>query len=122
MVQFIPINNDHPILGNKYVRQALAYATPYDKVINDVFMGAAIPANSPIHPAMWSWNPETKYYTYDLDKARECLTKAGYPDWPPPLPEEIPKSAYLTPALGGLIIGIVIGIAAMYIVNKRQMS
>lgn len=119
---FIALNNDHPVLNNKYVRQALAYATPYDKIINDLMMGLAEHANSQIHKSSWAWNPNAKYYTYDLDKARECLRKAGYPEWPPPQPAETPAPTgpSLMPTLGGFIGGIIIGIVLTYVLVRRR--
>jgi ABC-type transport system substrate-binding protein len=116
---FIALNNDHPVLQNKYVRQALAWATPYDTIINDLFYGYAEQANSQIHKSSWAWNPNTMYYAYDLNKARECLAKAGYPKWPPE-PTIIPMETYLLPAVGGIIAGIAIGTVTMYLVIKKR--
>ena len=120
-IWFISLNNDHPILCNKWVRKALAYATPYDKIIDDIFMSSVIKANSPIHPDMWAWNPDTIYYTYDLTLARECLLKAGYPDWPPQVQttDDTSSNQYMNLSIGA-IIGATIGIVAMYLVTKKR--
>jgi len=118
---FLALNNDHPILQNKFVRQALAWAVPYDTLIKDVFYGLAEKANSQIHKSSPLWNPNTMYYTYDLNKARECLAKAGFPSWPPK-PTVIPLSTYLLPAVAGFVAGIVITAVAMYTVAKRRVK
>ena len=62
------------------------------------------------------------YYTYDLAKARETLKKAGYPYWPPEPPLETPMSAYLVPATGELVGGLIIDAGAIYFGVKKRIS
>ena len=64
---------------NKLVRQALNYAFPYDDVITYVSQGFATRPTGPIPTAMWG-SLEEPMYNYDLDKAKQLLTEAGYPD------------------------------------------
>jgi peptide/nickel transport system substrate-binding protein len=61
------------------VRQAIGYAIPYDTIIQDVTYGLATPATSWI-PVGLEGHIETKPFTYDLEKAKQLLTEAGYPD------------------------------------------
>ena len=64
--------------NNPQVREALAYAVPYDTIIDKVYYGFATRATS--------WMPnlaghiDTVPYTYDLTKASSLLAAAGYPN------------------------------------------
>jgi peptide/nickel transport system substrate-binding protein len=62
------------------VRQALSYAIPYDEIVNDVYQGYATAVDSYLPPNYPGYTGEFWNYTYDLDKAKELLTEAGYPD------------------------------------------
>jgi peptide/nickel transport system substrate-binding protein len=73
------LNTQKPPLDNKLVRQALAYTFPYDQFIAGVMGERATRAYGPVPAGMWG-SLETNPYTYDLDKARELLAEAGYPD------------------------------------------
>ena len=66
-------------LGDKLVRQAISYAIPYDTILEDAYQGTSLPAET---VGMWLPNASdaTSPYEFDLDKARELLTEAGYPD------------------------------------------
>ena len=78
-IHYAFLNTKSPYLSNKLVRQALAYAFPYDKWI-EIAEGAYIKAG-PIPKGMWGYFEEfTYWYTYNLTKAREFLAKAGYPN------------------------------------------
>lgn len=67
--------NNNPLLKNPNVREALALATPRDRITEDVFHGAATPVASPVlAPAAQS--SSTDPWSYDPDKARALLAKA----------------------------------------------
>ena len=72
-------NTQKAPFDNKLVRQAMCYAFPYDVFINDVKKGFASKPTGPIPQGIWGALPEATY-TYDLEKARELLVEAGYPD------------------------------------------
>lgn len=72
-------NTQSKPFDNKLVRQALNYAFPYDDVINYVSQGFATRPTGPIPTAMWG-SLEEPMYQYDLNKAKQLLTEAGYPD------------------------------------------
>ena len=69
-----------PPLDNRKVRQALSYTFPYKQFIESVMQGYAVQAYGPIPAGMWGHSEELFQYYYDLDKARELLAEAGYPD------------------------------------------
>ena len=66
--------------NNKLVRQALSYAFPYQQFIEGVMLGQATQAYGPVPAGMWGHSKDLFQYTYGLDKARELLAEAGYPE------------------------------------------
>lgn len=65
---------------NKLVRQALSYAVPYDRIVKDVMFGFARLAKGPVPPGMPTHDPKAWKYRTDLRKAKELLTRAGFPN------------------------------------------
>jgi peptide/nickel transport system substrate-binding protein len=80
IVHYFPLNTQHPPLDNKLVRQALAYTFPYQTFIDVVLEGYGEQSIGIVPPAVWGSCPDCFQYTYDLEKAQELLTEAGYPD------------------------------------------
>lgn len=74
------MNMESKILENKYIRQALSYAFPYDDVIKYALGNLAKRGIGPVPANMWGHGNELFQYQYDLAKAKELLAKAGYPD------------------------------------------
>jgi peptide/nickel transport system substrate-binding protein len=80
-IQYIGMNVTKPPFDNPKVRQAVAYAIPYQKIVDAVLFGLAnpmfgAPADGPTEVA---WPQPTKYFT-DIAKAKALLTEAGYSD------------------------------------------
>ncbi|MNC12299.1 Heme-binding protein A precursor [compost metagenome] len=79
-ILFLAMNMNKEPFNNPKVRQALAYATPYDQLIKDVMfnearsMRSSVPSNTP------GYTDDGYEFAYDLDKAKQLLTEAGYPD------------------------------------------
>lgn len=61
------------------LRQALAYAVPYETIIKDATYGFAIPATSWI-PVGLEGHINASPFVYDPEKAKELLAAAGYPE------------------------------------------
>ena len=74
------LNTQKPPLDNALVRQALAYSVPYTDFIEGVMGDRATQAYGVVPYGMWGFSSDLPQYSYDLDKARELLTEAGYPD------------------------------------------
>lgn len=73
-------NTQKAPLDNPLVRKALAYAFPYEDAVTHAMGGEASQSKAIIPKGMWGYSDDIFTYTYDLDKARELLTEAGYPD------------------------------------------
>lgn len=82
MVQLFALNNSVEPFDDVRVRQAFEYAIDKDQIINGVFAGYATKLYSNFSPVMsYFYNDElSDVYTYDVDKAKELMTEAGYED------------------------------------------
>ncbi|WP_029002844.1 ABC transporter substrate-binding protein [Azorhizobium doebereinerae] len=80
-VQYIGMNVTKPPFDNPKVRQAVAYALPYDKIMEAVLFGLANPMfGAPAdYQTQVKWPQPTKYKT-DIAKAKALLADAGYPN------------------------------------------
>lgn len=76
----LAMNTRKPPLDNKLVRQALSYAFPYDQVVKYAFSGYPTQSRGLLAATLWGHGEDLFQYSYDLEKARELLTEAGYPD------------------------------------------
>jgi len=89
----VPNINSEPFQDPK-VRKALAYAVDREAIVASAYEGFATPSADFFHDDFGA-KPAAEPLTRDLDKARQLLTEAGYPDG---FPMEI---AYNTANLGG---------------------
>jgi glutathione transport system substrate-binding protein len=77
-VFWVALNTQSKPLDDIRVRQALNYATDREALVRTQLRGFGTPANSPLAPADFAYDPQTKGYPYDLERARALLAKAGY--------------------------------------------
>jgi peptide/nickel transport system substrate-binding protein len=75
----IAINTNHPILGKPEVRRALRHLIPYDGLQQSVMTYFGEPWHRPIARGKLGSLPDIPV-SYDVDKAKELLAAAGYPD------------------------------------------
>ena len=80
-IGYIGMNCKRPPFNNLKVRQAVAYALPYQKIMDAVMFGLAGPlfGAKPGQPIQPVWPQPHPYYT-DLAKARQLLAEAGHPN------------------------------------------
>jgi len=81
-IKHIPLNNKVPQLSDKAVRQAMLHALDRQRIIDELWNGAASVANSNLGPkfAFYSLDqdPALKKYPYDVDAANALLDEAGW--------------------------------------------
>ena len=77
---YIDMNRTQPPFDNPLVRKALCYSFPYESVIRDVLYGRAVKMTSPVPDGAPSHTASWFHYKHDLNKAKELLKEAGYPD------------------------------------------
>lgn len=82
LVQALYLNNAVEPLNDVRVRQAIYYAVNVDEIIDFVCDGAGVATGTSMYPAYTKYFlPElADAYQQDLDKARQLLADAGYPD------------------------------------------
>src|SRR4029078_11665727 len=80
-VQYIGMNVTKPPFDNPKVRQAVAYAIPYQKIMDAVLFGLSKPMFGASADAKTevAWPQPTKFAT-DIAKAKQLLADAGYPN------------------------------------------
>lgn len=79
-VVYIAMNNEHEILSNKKVRQALAHVLNKEEMILGVLDGNGSPLETPMSKGAFGWPEDFKNREHDIEKAKELMVEAGYPD------------------------------------------
>jgi peptide/nickel transport system substrate-binding protein len=80
-LQYIGMNVTKPPFDNLKVRQAVAYAIPYQKIMDAVLYGLANPmfGKGEGAPTEVKW-PQPSPYVTDMTKAKQLMAEAGYPN------------------------------------------
>ncbi|CAN5706569.1 ABC transporter substrate-binding protein [soil metagenome] len=65
-------------IPNPRIREAFAWAFPYDDVRNEVFQGLIVPSSGAITPTTRGYPSDGFIYTTDLDRAKELLDQEGF--------------------------------------------
>ncbi|MXN17737.1 hypothetical protein GR170_07825 [Pseudooceanicola sp. GBMRC 2024] len=82
-MMFMTLNTARKPLDNVDVRRALSYATPYEAILQSVYLGTAKRAYGPmpdIYPS--HVGKEATPYDYDIKKAQQLLDQAGTGGFP----------------------------------------
>lgn len=74
---FLHMNFDVEPFDNPLIRQAIAYAIPYDQIIQNGYFGQATQWAGVV-PSGYPGYKDSVEYTNDPDRARELLAEAGY--------------------------------------------
>ncbi|WLD94572.1 ABC transporter substrate-binding protein [Alkalihalobacillus sp. AL-G] len=77
----IVFNLEQELLGQKEMRQAIAYALDRETIAKKVLGGNIVVGNAGVIPPGSPWyNPDVKKYKYNQEKAKEILKELGYTD------------------------------------------
>ena len=79
-VVYYPFIMNKPIFESKSVRQAFNYAANFESIIEFVLSGLGDRVNALMLPQYFGYNSTLTPYADDVDKAKELLAEAGYPD------------------------------------------
>jgi len=74
------LNTQKPPLDNKLIREAVAYTFPVDQFIQNVMFGRASKSFGFIPLGVWGHSETVPQFSYDLDKAKQLLAQAGFPN------------------------------------------
>jgi peptide/nickel transport system substrate-binding protein len=80
-IQYLGMNVTQPPFDNLKVRQAVAYAVPYQKIMDAVLYGLGKPmfGKAAGGSADFAW-PQPHTFNTDIAKAKQLLAEAGYPN------------------------------------------
>jgi len=77
----LPVGKTSPFVNNKKLRQAINYAIDKERIVKFVLKNRGHAAyNGPLPVGMPGFDSTVKGYTYNLPKAKELLSEAGYPN------------------------------------------
>jgi peptide/nickel transport system substrate-binding protein len=77
---YMVMDTQHDILSNKMVRQAFNYAIDREGVLVAGQDGHGVVNYTYLAPCCYGWLDNPSNYSYDVDKAKELLSQAGYPN------------------------------------------
>ncbi len=78
VIHSCPMNTKYAPFDDVRVRRALSYATPYQRIIEEVYQGFAGPAYGALSDHAAGFDPDQSPFTYDPERARELLREAGH--------------------------------------------
>jgi ABC-type transport system substrate-binding protein len=78
--RYIGWNSQRPVFRDARVRQAMTHALNREAIIKDVFVGMGAIPTGPFLPGSPGLDPEIKPLPFDLAKAAELLSQAGWID------------------------------------------
>ncbi|WP_246000735.1 ABC transporter substrate-binding protein [Brevibacillus panacihumi] len=93
-VAYLAFNVEKKPFDNQKVRQAVAYAVDKQGIVDAFYGGSAEPAVNATPPSVWGYNDAIQDRPYDLEKAKQLLAEAGYPNgfkttlWAMPVPRQ----------------------------------
>ncbi len=101
---YISFNMEHPILGkNKKLRKAISSAIDKKQILKTFYNNRGLIAQGPIPPGLPDYDKTyTNPVSYNLEKAKQLMTEAGYPNGKnlPVFDYDLPGSATWSRQLG----------------------
>ncbi|CAM3721718.1 peptide ABC transporter substrate-binding protein [Vibrio aquimaris] len=78
LYEHLDIQLDNPHLSDVRVRQALLYGLDRELLTQKLFQGKQPVATTSVNPLDSTFDPNTPFYNYDPEKAKQLLKEAGY--------------------------------------------
>ncbi len=76
--EHIDLNLDNTVLADRRVRQALLFALDRETLVQQLFEGRQIVAQSPVSPLDWPYSEAIPHYPHDPERAAALLDDAGW--------------------------------------------
>lgn len=77
----LQVQDPHPLLAERAVRQAAAHAIDYTGIVNAIYLGQAYPLAANVLPIVpWAFDPALSIPEYSPDRARALLEASGWID------------------------------------------
>ncbi len=77
---YVGFNVQKEPLDNELLRQAISHAIDREAIVEALYAGYGTVAKNPLPPSYLGYNDDVEGYQYDVDKAKELLSEAGYAD------------------------------------------
>jgi len=74
---YLGFNLTDPVASNPVLREAVAWAVPYQSIVDEVYEGYGRRLRSFILPELDTYNPQEFPYETDLDRARDLVSQLG---------------------------------------------
>lgn len=76
--QYMGMQMNHPILGDKRVRHAITYALDRQAMVSGLFDGMAVQQVSHMSSVSWAFDPDAEPFPFDPIRAAALLDEAGW--------------------------------------------
>jgi len=77
LLTYLMFNNEHPVLKDVRVREAIALAIDRNAIIAAKFSGRAVPATGLLPPSHWAYAADVPRWDHDVARANQLLDEAG---------------------------------------------
>ncbi len=77
---YIAMNVEKSPFNDVRIRRAVNHAVNRDALVRAFYAAVGAPAKNPIPPTIWSYNEAVQPYEYSVEKAKQLLAEAGYPN------------------------------------------
>ena len=77
---YIGWNMRGPLFGDQRVRHAMSHAFPRERILREVYFNLGRPLTSVVHPDQPEYNDDLQPWPFDLSRAEQLLTEAGWSD------------------------------------------
>lgn len=100
---YLSLDTEDPVLSDRRVRRALNHAVDVPQLIEAVLNGQAREVPTMIPRESFGFDETVEPYARDLDRARELLAEAGYPDGFSTVLTASNNDAFVAEAISGLL-------------------